>query len=234
MFLDAKEYVDQNIDENICIKKFEELLYSNTILNTYREVLKELYNITISVEEIKTKLIEFRMKHKIFFLEMPHNLYGLTLYNGTILLNNLYMKNKFIKDSTNYFIVFFTLFHEYTHILSRLFRGDNNYLKNTGEFLKDTNKKIEESGKFFEDKFLFKFLKLKTISEIEANYLLDKQNYAYSSSEEFGKNLVDFIKKNQKIIKLMPRVSIGKKENDYVEIKIGCSFAGIRRNTFLD
>ena len=234
MFIDAKEYEDQNVDENIYIRKFEDLLYSNTILNTYKKVLEELYNIDIVVEEIKQKLIDFRMKHKIYFIEMPKQLFGLTLYDGTILLNNLYIKNKFIKDSTNYFIVFFTLFHEYTNILSRLLRGDNNYFKNTGEFTKDMNKKIEDSGKFFEETFLYNYLKVKTISEIEANYLLDKQNYIYGSIEEFGKDLVNFIKINKNILKSMSRVSIGKKENDYVEIKIGCGFSGIRRKTFLD
>lgn len=234
MFTDIKEYNDYNVDKNICTKNFEDILYSNTILNIYKEVLEELYNIKVTVDEIKKQLIDFRMKHKIYFIEMPKKLYGLTLYNGTILLNNLYIKNIYIKDSTNYFIVFFTLFHEYTHILSRIFRGDDDYLKSTGEFLKEQNKKIDESGKFFEEKFLFNFLKIKTISIIEANYLLDKKNYIYNSSKEFGENLVNFIKNNQDIIKLMSRVSIGKTENDYVEIKIGCSFAGFRRNTFLD
>ena len=236
LFNEAKEYKDQNVNENISIEKFEELLYSNTILNTYKEVIYELYKVNLQVKEIKQKLYDFRKKHKILFLEMPKKLYGLTLFNGTILINSLYLddNNKYFKDPSTYFIIFFTLLHEYMHILSRLVRGDDNFFNSTGQFLKDSNLKIEESGRFFEEHFLFQFLKEKSISEIEATYLLNKDNYIYNSIQDFGKNLLDFININANNIKHLPRVSIGKNDNNRVELKIGCGFAGIRINTLLD
>ena len=171
LFTEAKEYEDQNVNQNICIAKFEKLLFSNTILNTYKEIINELYKVNLKVNEIKKKLIDFRKNHKIFFIEMPKELYGLTIFNGTILLNSLYLNDggKFYKDSSTYFIIFFTLFHEYMHILSRLVRGDDNFFNNTGDFLKALNLKINESGKFFEQHFLFKYLKFKSITKAEAN-----------------------------------------------------------------
>ena len=236
LFNVAKEYEDQNVNQSIYIEKFEELLYSNTILNAYKEVIKELYKVNLEVNEIKKKLIDFRKNHKIYFLEMPKQLYGLTLFNGTIIINSLYLNNnnKYFKDSTTYFIIFFTLMHEYMHILSRLVRGDDNFFNSTGEFLKALNLKLDESGKFFEEHFLFKFLKKKSITEFEANYLLNKDNYIYESVQDFGKNLLNFIKINENYIKQLPRVSIGKNENNRVEIRIGCGFAGIRIKTLID
>ena len=113
-------------------------------------------------------------------------------------------------------------------------RGDDNYFRNTGEFLKALNLKIGESGQYFENHFLFNFLKLKSITAIEAEYLLNKDNYIYESSQEFGKNLMHFIKNKQNIINKLPRVSIGKNGNDSVKISVGCGFAGLRLNTLLD
>ena len=236
LFTEAKEYEDQNVNQNIYIAKFKELLFINTILNTFKEIINELYNVNLKVNEIKKKLIDFRKNHKIFFIEMPKELYGLTIFNGTILLNSLYLNDggKFYKDSSTYFIIFFTLFHEYMLILSRLVRGDNNFFNNIGDFLKALNLKIKESGKFFEQHFLFKYLKFKSITKAEANYLLNKDNYVYDSSQEFGKNLQNFIKKNENYIKQLPRVSISKNENSRVELRIGCGFAGLRYNTFID
>jgi hypothetical protein len=233
LFNHAKEYKDENVNKNIYIKKFEELLYSKTILNTYKEVLNELYNVKLSINQIKKLLIDFRKSHKIYFIEMPWKLYGLTLFNGTILISKEFLDKHFNNESRS-FIIFFTLFHEYTHILSRLVRGDNNFFRNTGEFLKALNLKIGESGKYFENQFLLNFLKKKSITDFEAKYLLNKDNYNYDSSEEFGNNLKNFIKKNQDIIKQFPRVSIGKNEDDGVEISVGCGCAGIRLETLLD
>ena len=233
LFIHAKEYKDENVNKNIYIKKFEELLYSKTILNTYKEVLNELYNVKLSINQIKKLLIDFRKSHKIYFIEMPLNLYGLTLFNGTILISNKFL-DKYVNNESRSFIIFFTLFHEYTHILSRLVRGDNNFFRNTGEFLKALNLKIGESGKYFENQFLLNFLKKKSITDIEAEYLLNKDNYIYDSSEEFGNNLKNFIKNNQDIIKQFPRVSIGKNEDDGVKISVGCGCAGIRLETLLD
>lgn len=231
LFNNIKEY-DNSIQGSISISKFESLLFSSSILNAYKETMEELYDKKVTTSEIKSILKNFRNNHKIYFATMPKGMFGLTLYDGTIILNNFYYNN--FPDSTDTFIIFFTLFHEYSHILSRLIRGDNNYFNNTGKFL-EKSKKITESGYYFEKKILFNFLKCKSISIMEADYLLNPINYSYISSKDFGKAFNSFKKCNEKEIRKLPRVIIGKNEkNENVQIKIGCYFAGLRNETFLD
>lgn len=90
IFSEAKEYMlfsqkdefnkaqiyDNNIHKEISIKKFESILYSNTILNCYREVLEDLYNVKIITKEIKEKLIKYRKKNKIFNSTKNKKLHG--------------------------------------------------------------------------------------------------------------------------------------------------------------
>ena len=126
------------------------MLFSKTVLTCYKELLFELYGIDIDINEINEKLTNFRNNHKIYFVDMEEDLYSLTLYDSTIFINKEYLN--YYHKSIN-FIVFLTLFHEYSHILSRLVRGDKDYFYDTGEFLKNnTNKYLkytEESGHFF-------------------------------------------------------------------------------------
>ena len=74
LFIEAKEYEDQNVNLNIYITKFEEFLFSNTILNIYKEIIYKSYKVNLEVREIKKKLIDFRKNHKLFFIEMPKKL----------------------------------------------------------------------------------------------------------------------------------------------------------------
>lgn len=230
IFKDPEEY-DTHIQGDLSIKNFELLLYSNTILYTYKEILEELYDKKLTISEIKSALKNFRNYHKIYFISMPKGMFGLTLYDGTILINAEYYCPK-IRDPKYTFIIFFTLFHEYTHVLSRLIRGDDNFFINTGKFLENTKKTIKESGYYFEKKILFNFLKCKTISGLEAKYLTDANNYCHESSKDFGKAFLAFKKDNESTIQNLDRVPVARnEENDRVSIRIGCNFAGPRYDT---
>ena len=156
-------------------------MYSkSTTLSTYKELIYELYGKHVKLNEIKENLKEYRKKHKIYFIDMPNGLYG------TILLNRIYY-DSLIRYLINVFIIFLTLFHEYAHILSRLFRGDKNYFNN--------NINVNESGEFFEELFLFKSLPQRQITMVESKFLLDKKNYIFGSSQEFRDNFDNFRKK---------------------------------------
>ena len=64
------------------------------------------------------------------------------------------------------------------HALSRLVRGDNNFLLNTNEFTRIKNNKTkEENADYFDKKFLICILSDKKITKIDAIYLLDPRNY---------------------------------------------------------
>ena len=63
---------------------------------------------------------------------------GLILYDGTILINQAYYGLTF--THRNAFIILFTLLQEIMQALSRLIRGDDNYLLNNAEFTKAKNK----------------------------------------------------------------------------------------------
>lgn len=172
IFENAIEYND--IQGIFAIKNFESLLYSKSTLSTYKELINVLYNKNVNISTIKKELKDLRKQHKIYFIEMPVDLFGLTMYDGTILLNDQYY-DLYFRKSTDVFTVYFTLFHEYANILSRLLRGDKNNFLNTGEFTKKNNSIIiTESGDFFEQKFLLKVLPEKSITKLEADYLLKK------------------------------------------------------------
>ena len=132
---------------------------------------------------------------------MDVDLYGLTLFDGTIFINKDYYS--FVHKS-KIFIVFLTLFHEYSHILSRLFRGNKDYFYDTGEFIKNnTNKNLkytEESGNFIEEKLLFNVLPEKSITKWEASYLLNPNNYIYENIDDFHKAFLNYRNLNMNLI----------------------------------
>ena len=129
------------------------------------------------------------------------------------------------------FIILWTILHENMHILSRLLRKDNNFLLDTDEFTR--NKKIfsDESGNYFENKLLLSVLTKKTLTLIEADYLLKKENYAYKTLKEFQSAFIAFRKLNNSQIKSSQSFAIGKEsDSKSFPIKIGCSFAGERKS----
>lgn len=198
------------------------------VLQAYKEVLNELYGVQLSSKEIKEIIKDFLNKHSIYFVLMNIEYYGLILYDGTILINKIYYVSNTDKDA---FIILFTLLQEIMHALSRIVRGDDNYLLNTDKFTKRNIIFCEESGIFFENKLLYSVLKAKELTSIEATYLLKKANYEYKTIVEFHKAFIDFKNKNIKKINSLIPFSIGKESNnDSFIINFGCYCAGSRMN----
>ena len=69
--------------------------------------------------------------------------YGLILYDGTILINQIYLD---AKSNRNSLTILFTLMHEIKHALSRMARGDDNFVLNTDKFKKNSIISSKESG----------------------------------------------------------------------------------------
>lgn len=97
---------------------------------------------------------------------MKINTFGLLLFDGKIFINKIYISP--FKDEKYNFIIFFALFHEYTHVLSRLLRGNDIFFSKTEVFANNINK-ADESGFYFENKFLTDYLEPPTITKIELN-----------------------------------------------------------------
>lgn len=58
LLLESKEY-NNSISGSFSLTKFKSLLFSNTILHTYKEVLKDLYNKDYNINEINQNLMIF-------------------------------------------------------------------------------------------------------------------------------------------------------------------------------
>ena len=208
---------------------FKDIIFSPVILNVYREILDELYDVQTSENEIKKIIENFLKNHSIYFLYMNSKRYGLTLYDGTIIINRMYYGAAYTDEFA--FIILWTLLHEIMHILSRLMRKDNNFFLDTGEFT--MNKKIfsDESGNYFENKLLLSVLGKKSLTVIEAEYLLKKGNYVYKTLKDFQNAFITFRKLNDSQIKRSQSFAIGKESNDNsFSIKVGCYFHGERKN----
>ena len=208
--------------------EFKDIIFSKVVLQAYKEVLKELYGIQLSRYEIKEKIKNFLKMHSIFFVAMGLEYYGLILYDGTILINQIY---SFSKSNRSSFTILFTLMHEIMNALSRMVRDDNNFLFNTDNFTKNKNTSFNESGNYFENKLLFNVLNAKELTSIEAGYLLEKLHYDHEKIDDFHKAFIDFKNKNANKINSSPSFPVGKENNnDSFIYNCGCYCAGSRLN----
>ena len=210
-------------------KNFKDILFSPTILGLYKEILYELYNIKIKKEELKKVIKKFIEKHNIFFVLMNKRRYGMILYDGTIIINEMYYSLNY--DISNIFIVYFTLLYEIIHAISRLLRSNDNYLLNIDEFtnLIKSNVKEKESRIYFENKFLINIIKKHELTDLEAKYLLEVCNYQYDNIKDFHSALEDFRNKRKKDINKSPTFAIGKSsDDDIIYLKGGCYCCGER------
>jgi hypothetical protein len=204
-------------------KKFKDIVFSLTVLEIYGEVLKELYGVNVPSNELKKVISDFLDKHDIYFISMDKKLFGFIIYNGTIFLNSANVQVGLSTEDT--FVTYFTLLHEIMHALSRLYRGNKNYLIDTGEFLKNNIKKVDESGEYFDQKFVLGLIKGIRLTSIEAKFFLDMKNYNFKSVLDFNNAFLNWRKKNINIIKNSPTFKIGKSSSDdSFSILIGCRF----------
>ena len=215
-----------NYEGKFSFHNFENILYSSAVLNAYERALYELYGINVSSTTIKKELKTFISSHQIYFFDLSKKFYGLTLYDGTILLNKLY-KNTDI--AVNVFIIYFTLMHELMHALSRILRGDDNYLLDTGDFVKKM--KIEDSGSYFDNLLLLECLNDGELTNFEALYLLDNKNYNFATVDEFKNAFLKFKKTNADQIKNENTYRISKEDKEKYFCGIGnhCGFGPSRR-----
>ena len=197
-------------------KKFKDIVFSPTVLEIYREVLKELYGVNVPSNELKKVISDFLDKHDIYFISMDKKLFGFIIYNGTIFLNRANVQVGLSTEDT--FVTYFTLLHEIMQALSRLYRGNKNYSI-------DNTKKVDESGKYFDQKFVLGLIKGIRLTSIEAKFFLDIKNYNFKSVLDFNNAFLNWRKKNINIIKNSPTFKIGKSSSDdSFSILIGCRF----------
>jgi len=215
-----------NYEEGFSFRHFEQILYSSAVLNAYERALDELYEIKVKSTRIKNELKAFISSHQIYFFELSKKFYGLTLYDGTILLNKSYSNTC---THINVFIIFFNLIHELMHALSRILRGDNNYLLDTGDFVKKM--KIEDSGTYFDNLLLLECLNNGELTKTEAKYLLKNKNYNFATVDEFKNAFIDFRNQNADKIKNEPKYKISKDDKEKYFCGIGnhCGFGPSRR-----
>jgi len=209
---------------------FKNILFSPVVLQAYKEVIEELYGENKCIHEIKSIIKDFIKRHNVYFIKMNIEYYGMILYDGTILINQAYYGLAF--THRNAFIILFTLLNEIMQALSRLIRGNDNYLLNNAEFIKAKNNTFtKESGFYFENKLLLSALKEKKLTSCEAEYLLNSKNYDYKTVGDFQKAFIDFRNKNKKIIETLSSFAVGKgSNNDIFSINTGCYCTGQRFN----
>ena len=229
-FQDAIIY-NENITGDCSPDNFEKILYSSTILNTYKEILLELYNIKTTTKIIAKTLKEFLKGHNIFFTLLRSDYYGMILYDGTILVNIMYY-NYLGNDPINSFRIFFTLLHELMHALSRILRNNNNFFLDTDTFTKFNKIKAKESGDYFDQKFLLNCINDTKLSLLEINYLLDSDNYKYDNLNDFHKSFLAYRNKHKSAINKALKYTISRlnKENSYS--REGCCFCAGKRINF--
>ena len=221
--------VNNNKNELFPFNLFKNIIFSPIILKAYKEVLYELYNIQTPKNEIKNIIENFLKNHNIYFLPMHPRRYGMTFYDGTIVINRIYYGIAYTEEYA--FIILWTLLHEIMNILSRLKRSDNNIFIDTSKFKMAKKIFSEESGNYFRNKLLSSIHKKKCLTFVEAEYLLKKESYAYKTLKEFQKAFNNFRKLNESKIKRSQSFAIEKETNDKTfSIKIGCYCAGERKN----
>ena len=210
----TKDYQIKLDIEDICydeIKNFTfnktyfiDKVLSNCMISCYKDLINFLYRkITLNKDIMKNILKNYLDTHKIYFVDMNDGLYGLTLYNGTILINNKFNQKRNLNKSPYIGIIFLTLLHEIAHVSVRLFREESNYFNNTFlaiDKIIDANmiiklnlqnyiknrKIIDESGFLFEQLFLWnefqnsKIKNYKYISHLDCIFIFNfNYNFEY-------------------------------------------------------
>ena len=220
---------NQNSNGVYSYQSFKNILFSPTIISLYKDVLYELYGINISKKELIKVVEEFINTHNIFFVKMPLQRFGMLLYDGTIFVNTAYYSKTYSKQDA--FVIYYTILHEIMHAISHILRRNDNYLLNINEFTKNRKIKSDESGDYFEKKFLIDIIKKKQLSVFEANYLVDSNNYGYDNISDFHSAFVNWRKNNINDIKNSQTFIIAKSSDQTTfSIKICCYCNGPRKS----
>ena len=226
--MENAELFNPNSNGQYSYQSFVNILFSPTIISLYKDILYELYYINISKKELIKKVEEFIKNHNIYFVKMPVECFGMLLYDGTIIVNSVYNISTY--RNHNAFIIYFTLLHEIMHAISRILRGNDNYLLNTNEFTKNKKIRADESGEYFENKFLIDITKKKTLSVVEADYLVDINNYQFNNIKDFHSSFNEWRDSKKDDIKNSQTFTIAKSgDMTTFSINIGCYCHGDRK-----
>ena len=226
--MENAELFNPNSNGQYSYQSFVNILFSPTIISLYKDILYELYDINISKKELIKKVEEFIKNHNIYFVKMPVERFGMLLYDGTIIVNSVYNISTY--RNHNAFIIYFTLLHEIMHAISRILRGNDNYLLNTNEFTKNKKIRADESGEYFENKFLIDITKKKTLSVVEADYLVDINNYQFNNIKDFHSSFNEWRVSKKDDIKNSQTFTITKSGDvTTFSINIGCYCHGDRK-----
>ena len=89
--MENAELFNPNSNGQYSYQSFVNILFSPTIISLYKDILYELYDINISKKELIKKVEEFIKNHNIYFVKMPVERFGMLLYDGTIIVNSVYI-----------------------------------------------------------------------------------------------------------------------------------------------
>ena len=171
---------------------------------------------------------------------MDDGIYGLTLYDGTILINKKYYPVKYLTNKLAYIATIILIYiHEIAHISLRLFRNDDNYFRST--FFNNKNHKINiysdkiitESGALLEDNlFWFEFIRqnkknYKYLTHYDAKYIFNF-DYERNSYDDFRKGFKSNRDQHNKVHKSF-RVCV---ERNINELKVDLSSAKCKFELF--
>ena len=177
---------NRNVKYNILVdfKFILNIALSPLCLNTYSTVLKE-QGIKTTVQKIKneiTKVLTQSNRNFLFEYPLPYGNYGVTLYNGNIIITCKMVTHLAYKVQVCA-VLLTTILHELCHYLKRaLNNNDENYFNNTIE----TSFGHDDLGNYFD--FLL-IEERRIFYEKTALFVLDVNNYSLSK-EDFKDNLV--------------------------------------------
>lgn len=192
-YLEFQDIIFSHKRKNYCINKeyLIKLISTPAILECYQKTLK-WQDISASTQEIHAHLMHFIKNSNVYYISLPDNVLGCTIFDGTIFINSKFWtdisqnKKKVIQPVTG---IITTLLHEYSHCIFRLLRGDNiDFYQNTKEkkIDKEIKEKIKDIGDAF-DYFLYKNLDYVYLSDCE--YIINIDNY--QDLEKFTQTLLE-------------------------------------------
>lgn len=201
-------------------KEIEKFLKSTTLIETYKKVLNQFdfddkncpneKNIEIYLHKFISE------KHKFFFLPLPEEIIGFTIYDGKVFFNEKYynfiINNNSIKAITALAIIISTIFHEGMHGLIRSISKDSNFSDFflSTKYKKQTiGEKIEESGNYLDEILFGEYF---GYHYGQAIYILDLNNYS-KTPEKFNE---DFTK--------IPKTKANFGKNSYLAKGLSPSF----------
>ena len=199
--------------ENYIFNKQELKTYlkSKCIIELYQKIIEQLQNKKITNQEMEILINEILENQKIYFIRLPKNINGYSIYNGTIFINrNFYdeASANFKEDDDNIICNFASLLivmlREILVCINRKYenndfyvRGEKIYCCKDYYFIKETSAQIFENlllgAKVINKNFPFEnyngFDNRKGFK-----FLINKQNYINLKYKEFNQKFVKILK----------------------------------------